>query len=124
MNHLNRGEYGFLIGAVAADKRFVALVATKKLRIHKMALIDTTIIAASESNYVEMKLIKNNVDVDVLNDTVLGIAARTEIPMSLDASLDYLDLEKGDVLEVDLNVEGSGALTMASLLSDIEVIGN
>ncbi len=123
-NHNNRGEYGLHIGAVAATKRLIALVALKKVRIHKASIIDTTAVPISAVNYMQLILKKNDADVDVLVDTQLGVAARVEIPMSLDASLDYLDLEKGDVLEVVLTKVAAGAFTMANLQMDVEVIGN
>ncbi len=121
-NYNNRVELSMLLGAVSADKKVVALAAQKKMRIHSLEIVDTDAQAAHASNYLEYQAIKEDSAVGTAVSNTDGVAAR--VPVALDLDGDYIELEKGEILEVNVNVEGTGAGTMLTIVGDIEVIGN
>lgn len=121
-NENNRPELGLYVGAVSATTELVLLKAHKKMAIQKCELIDSAIVAASGTNYVEAQLSVDGVAVGTAVDTQAGLAALAGLEVELGG--DELVLEAGEVLSLTLTVAASGALTQASVSLDSIVRGS
>ena len=121
INVNNRPSISIPMGDVSADKTIAVLLADKKIRIKNAAVVQEAAIAASGTNYVNFQLEKATVGIGALVDTIAGLAARESLALELGTEL---LLEVGEVLSLNIDVEGAAVLSDAILVLDYEVIGN
>ena len=124
INENNRPPVVLNLGDVSSDVTQTLFIAHKKTRIRMASIVQELAIAASGANYVTGRLKVNNVNVGLDSDTQDGLAARTPLHMLINEDKNYVDLEIGDVLSLDLKLTGTGALTNAIVVMDMQIIGN
>lgn len=121
INNNNRPSIVSPVGSLTADVTKVLLYVHKKMRIHAVALIQETAIAADGSNYFDFVLKKNNTAIGTAVSNKLGIAARTALELDVNGS--FL-MEAGDVLSVFADETGTVTTVVDAIaVIDAEVIG-
>lgn len=128
-NANNRSHAVVTLGAVAVTKEVGMIHAHKKMIVRNLSMMDISLVALDAVNYVEITPLVNGVEVvGAKSSTALGLLAREPLsntmPELSTAKTLGIELEKGDVLTVELTVVGTGALTNASLHADTEIVGN
>jgi len=124
INQNNRPSIVIPLAAISADIEVPAWLADKKARVRGAKFVQSGAITASGTNYLTLQLKQNNVAVGAAVDTQLGLPAREGLALGLGA-LEYLELELGDYLSLDVVESGTFAEGASGLLVlDIEVLGN
>jgi hypothetical protein len=123
INHNNRPSAQIPLAAISATSEHPLFLAIKKTKVLAAQFVQSGAISASGTNYLAMQLKKNNAAVGTAVDTQAGLAARVGLAMDLDA--DYIELEAGDYLSLQVTENGNfaeGAVGLCVL--DLEVVGN